>query len=400
MLFSALAPIPPDPILGMAQQFAADPSPHKVDLGIGIYKNESGEAPVLASVKAAEQWLLENQSSKAYLSSAGNPEFNRATAHLLLGPDHPAVSDQRVRTVQTPGGTAALRIAADFVRAHQPGSTVWMPDPTWANHPAIFGAAGLKLAHYPYYDSANAGLHFERMIATLSQAKPGDVAIVHGCCHNPTGADLSSAQWDALTETLARASVTPLVDLAYQGFGAGLEADAYAVRKLSRDLPEVLIASSYSKNFALYRDRVGALTLVCGRGVDADRVQAHLLRTIRTNYSMPPDHGAAVVAHILTSASLRSRWEGELLVMSERIRQMRQLLARHLQGRTARSCEFIATQRGMFTSLGLSAEQVARLRTGHSVHISSSGRINVAGLTRSNVAHVADALMAVEGTRP
>lgn len=400
MLFSALAPIPPDPILGTAQLFAADPSPHKVDLGIGIYKNENGEAAVLSSVKAAEQWLVQNQTSKAYLSSAGNPAFNRATAELLLGVSHPALSDDRVRTVQTPGGTGALRVAADFIRAHQPGSTVWLPEPTWANHPAIFGAAGLKLARYPYYDPARAQLLLQQMLSSLSRAKPGDVIVVHGCCHNPTGADLTDEQWDSLTATLARTSAMPLVDFAYQGFGAGLEADALPVRKLARELPEVLIASSYSKNFALYRDRVGALTLISERGVDADRVHAHLLRTIRTNYSMPPDHGAAVVAHILTDTLRRSRWESELLVMSERVRQMRNLLARQLRDRSARSYDFIARQRGMFTSLGLTAQQVDQLRTRHSVHISSSGRINVAGLTRSNVAHVADALVAIEAQNP
>lgn len=395
MLLSALAPIPPDSILGMAQLFAADPSPHKVDLGIGIYKDENGAAPVLASVKAAEQWLVDRQTSKAYLSSAGNPEFNRVTAQLLLGEAHPALTDDRVRTVQTPGGTAALRVAADFIRAHRPGSTVWLPDPTWANHPAIFGAAGLKLAQYPYYEAAGARLHFDRMVETLSRAEAGDVVVLHGCCHNPTGADLSEEQWNVLAETLRRSSVIPLVDLAYQGFGAGLAADAYAVRKLARDLPETLIASSYSKNFALYRDRAGAITLVSGHGVDADLVRAHLLRTIRTNYSMPPDHGAAVVAHILSSPASRSIWESELLVMAERIRQMRTLLAQHLRGRTPKSYDFIATQRGMFTSLGLKPEDVVRLRVEHSVHISSSGRINVAGLTRSNVARVADALVAV-----
>lgn len=399
MLFSALAPIPPDPILGMAQLFAADPSPHKVDLGIGIYKDESGAAPVLASVKAAEQWLLEHQATKAYLSSAGNPEFNRATAELLLGKSHSALTDDRVRTVQTPGGTAALRVAADFIRTHQPAATVWLPDPTWANHPGTFGAAGLKLAQYPYYDAAGARLLFEPMMAALARAKPGDVVLVHGCCHNPTGADLSTEQWDALTETLARTQAIPLVDLAYQGFGAGLDADAYAVRKLSRTLPELMIASSYSKNFALYRDRAGALTLVSERGIDADLVRAHLLRTIRTNYSMPPDHGAAIVAHILTDTTLRPRWEAELHTMRERIQEMRTLLAQLLRGRGARSYDFIASQRGMFTSLGLKAEDVVRLRTEHSVHISSSGRINIAGLTRANVARVADSVAVIDRAR-
>lgn len=395
MLFSALPSIPPDPILGMAQLFAADSSPHKVDLGIGIYKDESGAAPVLASVKSAEQWLVDHQMSKAYLSSAGNPLFNRATAELLLGASHPAITDDRTRTVQTPGGTAALRVAADFIRKHRPGATLWMPDPTWANHPALFGAAGLETATYPYYEPTGARVDFDRMLQAFSRAAAGDVVLVHGCCHNPTGADLSDEQWNALTETLQRSSLMPLVDLAYQGFGAGLEGDAYGARKLARELPEVLICSSFSKNFALYRDRAGAVTFVCDRSVDADLVQAHLLRTIRTNYSMPPDHGAAVVAHILTTPASRSLWQSELLAMRDRIREMRSLLAERLRGRTSTSYDFIEHQRGMFTSLGLKPQDVTQLRLEHSVHISSSGRINVAGLTRANVTHVADALVAI-----
>jgi aspartate aminotransferase len=396
MLFSTLAPIPPDPILGMAQLFAADTSAHKVDLGIGIYKDETGAAPVLSSVKQAEQWLVNHQLTKAYLSSAGNPVFNRATAELLLGRSHAALADERVRTVQTPGGTAALRVCADFIRTHQPDTTVWLPDPTWPNHPAIFAAAGLKLGTYPYYDEARSGVLFERMIETCSRLARGDVVVLHGCCHNPTGADLSESQWDELASRLARSGAIPLIDLAYQGFGAGLDADAYGVRKLARELPETLIASSYSKNFALYRDRAGAVTLVSERGVDADRVQAHLLRTIRTIYSMPPDHGAAVVAHILTTPACRALWESELLAMGARIREMRSLLAGRLRGRSRRDFDFIASQRGMFTALGLGPSEVRRLREEHSVHISSSGRINVAGLTRASIDWVADAIVAVQ----
>lgn len=397
MAFSDLEAVPPDPILGMAQLFADDPAPHKVDLGIGIYKDEHGTAPILRSVKAAERWLLETQATKAYLSSAGNPALNQATAQLLLGDSHPALSDDRVRSVQTPGGTSALRVAADFLRTHNPGCNVWLPDPTWTNHPAIFTAAGLALAHYPYYEAATARLLFEPMVDALSRATRGDVVLLHGCCHNPTGADLNRQQWDALTELLARSGLIPLVDLAYQGFGGGLDDDAYGLRTLARELPEVIVASSYSKNFALYRERVGAVTLISRRGGYADRARAHLMRVIRPNYSMPPDHGAAVVAHVLMDAALRAAWQIELVAMSGRIHDMRRLLAQRLRGRTPRNYDFIADQRGMFTSLGLKGDAVVRLRQEHSVHISSSGRINVAGLTRSNVAHVADALVAIQG---
>jgi aspartate aminotransferase len=397
--FSTLEPLPPDPILGMAQMFANDPAPNKVDLGIGVYKDETGQAKILDCVKAAERVLLETQTTKAYLSSAGNPAFNTVTAELLFGPEHPALAEGRVRTVQTPGGTSALRVAADFLRAHNPGATIWLPKPTWANHGAIFAAAGLTVAEYPYYDAAGARLRFEEMLDALAAARPGDVVLLHGCCHNPTGADPDHAQWAELARLLQRTGATPLVDLAYQGFGEGLDEDAHAVRLLAAQLPELIVASSYSKNFALYRDRAGALTVVSAPGVDADRVRAHLMRVIRTNYSMPPDHGAAVVATILGEPRLRTMWQAELAVMRQRIREIRQLLAKALNARSPNDYAFIGRQNGMFTTLSLTGADVVRLREVHHIHASASGRINVAGLTKADIDHLADALASLDTGR-
>lgn len=393
-MFADLAPPPPDPILGIAQIFNADPATDKVDLGIGIYKDESGEAPILASVKTAEAWLVENQKSKRYLSSAGNPDYNRLTRALLFG----AGSDifERARTIQTPGGTGALRVAADFLKKLRPeGARVFIPDPTWANHNLIFTTAGHEVVVYPYYDVARGTLRFDEMMAALADIGPGDIVLLHGCCHNPAGADPDPAQWAAIAELLERAGAIPLVDLAYLGFGEGLEADAASTRLLAARLPEVIVASSYSKNFALYRDRAGALSLIAKTPGEADRAHAHLLPVVRANYSMPPDHGAAVVAHILGDAALRAQWESEVAEMRARIHRMRARLSDQLAGSNARDYGFIARQRGMFAMLGLTQDVVERMRGEHRVYVGTGGRINIAGLTERNVEHVAAAIATI-----
>lgn len=392
-MFADLASLPADPILGLAQLFASDPSPDKVDLGIGIYKDAHGDARILDSVKAAEAWLVETQPTKGYLSSAGNPDFNRLTRALLFGADTPLFA--RSQTIQAPGGTGALRIAADFFRKLQPQGRMFIPDPTWANHRAIFAAAGHEVIAFPYYDIARGVLLFDEMMAMLGTTRPGDVVLLHGCCHNPVGADPDAAQWAAIGDLLARTGATPLIDLAYLGFGDGLEEDAAGVRLLAQRLPEVVIASSYSKNFALYRERVGALTFVAENADAAIRAYAHALPVIRTNYSMPPDHGAAVVARVLGDDALRAAWHAEVTEMRMRINHMRESLVARLAGRTARDFGFLATQRGMFAMLGISADVVERMRVEHHVHITSSGRVNVAGLTENNVGHVADAIAAI-----
>lgn len=394
MLFSGLETLPPDPILGVAQAFAADPSPKKVDLGIGIYRNEQGQSPVLSCVKSAERWLQENQSSKAYLSSAGNPEFNLATVELVLGTHHGAIVDQRARSFQTPGGTGALRVAADFLRLRNSSATIWLPDPTWATHQPIFRACGLATRKYPYYDAPSARLLFGEMIETLAEARPGDVIVLHGCCQNPSGADLDSEQWHQVAALLKETEAVPLVDLAYQGFAEGLDADAGPVRMLADRLPEILIASSNSKNFALYRERIGALTVVARDRRDADLARQHILQAIRPNYSMPPDHGAAIVARILKAADLRAEWESELEVMRTRIKTMRDLLSRELTGITGANHDFISRQKGLFMKLGVTPSDVSYLQQVHHIYMISNGRMNIAGLSADNVRRVAEGIAA------
>jgi aspartate aminotransferase len=396
VLFSDLEAAAPDVILGIAQAFRADPSPHKVDLGIGIYKDDHGRSPVLASVKAAENWLTAHQASKAYLSSAGSPEFNKAITELLFGQDVEEAFDGRIRSLQTPGGSGALRVVADFLRANAPASRIWLPNPTWATHQPIFMACGLKIERYPYYDPAGGKLLFEEMCAALRSAAPRDVVVLHGCCHNPTGEDLQPSHWPVIAELLRKTGAVPLVDLAYQGFGGGLDEDAAPIRLLAGSLPELFVTSSCSKNFSLYRDRVGALSTVArDRGASAN-LQEHLAKAVRANYSMPPDHGGSVVAHILGEADLRRQWCGELDAMRRRIAEMRTLFARELTRVTGRDHGAIARQRGMFSLLNLSPDAIARLRDMHHIYMISTGRINIAGLTRENFARVASGIADVQ----
>lgn len=394
-MFSNLSTPIADPLLGMMQQFRDDPSSDKVDLGIGIYKDGQGNAPVLATVKQAETFLVENQKSKSYVSSAGNDDYNRLTRELIFGANSGLIA--RSQAIQTPGGTGALRVAGDFANRLNPGCKVYLPDPTWPNHPSLLAAAGLEVVRYPYYDVATGTLKFEQMIEALRATRPGDLVLFHGCCHNPGGADPSLAQWAEIAELLASTGAMPLIDLAYLGFGDGLNEDAAGVRLLAERLPEMLIASSYSKNFAVYRERVGALTLVAKDEATAVRAHGHLLPVVRTNYSMPPDHGASVVAHILGNAALRNSWEAEVTEMRERINGMRSKLVAALAGRTTRDFRFLGEQRGMFAMLGITPADAERMRVDHHVHITSSGRVNVAGLTDNNVGHVANAIVAVCG---
>jgi len=396
VLFSELDAAAPDVILGIAQAFRADSSPHKVDLGIGIYKDDHGQSPVLPSVKAAEKWLTEQQASKAYLSSAGSPEFNRAITQLLFGQDAEDAFDGRIRSIQTPGGSGALRVIADFLKTHAPTSRIWLPNPTWATHQPIFAACGLTIQRYPYYDLANGKLLFEEMRTALQSAKSNDVVVLHGCCHNPTGEDLQPPHWHIIADLLRQAGAMALVDLAYQGFGGSLEEDAYAIRFLAGLLPELFVTSSCSKNFSLYRDRVGALTTVAQDKASSVILQEHIAKAVRANYSMPPDHGGAVVAHILQQTDLRDQWQIELDTMRTRIASVRTLFAQELKRVTGRDHGAIARQKGMFSLLNLSPDAIARLRDVHHIYMISTGRINVAGLTSENFARVAAAIADVQ----
>lgn len=376
-------------------QYRADASAHKVDLGVGVYRDLTGNTPVLDCVRRAERLVLEAQTTKSYVAAAGREEFNRAAEESVLGAAHAARRAGRVRTVQAPGGCGALRVGAELIRAASPASTVHVSDPTWGNHTPLLGSSGLGLERYPYYDAERHELRFGAMLERLEQAAPGDVVLVHACCHNPTGADLSMDQWQSLAELLLRRRLTPFLDLAYQGFGSSLEEDAAGIRLIADRVPEALIAVSYSKNLGLYRERVGALITIAENESRADAVQSHVLQIARGIYSMPPDHGAAIAALIFTDPSLRSAWEEELRAMRDRIRAMRSLLASHLRALTGDgSFDFIERQRGMFSLLGLPRAVVDALRGRHHIYMLSDSRVNLAGIMPENVAYVAQSIAA------
>jgi aspartate/tyrosine/aromatic aminotransferase len=392
-MFEQFTPAPPDAILGLTEAFKKDPNPKKVNLGVGIYKDAQGRTPILASVKRAEERILQEENTKNYLSIDGSPEYGAAVQELLFGADHEIIRSSRSITAQAPGGTGALRVAADFIATMFPGARVWLSDPTWPNHPSIFKAAGLTTAVYPYFDAAGNGVAFEAMIDALKQIPAGDVVLLHGCCHNPTGADLSLAQWQQVAAVVAERKLLPLVDFAYQGFGDGLDDDAAGLRALCNEVDELLIASSFSKNFGLYNERVGALTLVARNTDAAEKALGHIKIAIRANYSNPPAHGAAVVTTVLRDPALRAQWEAEVTEMRERINTMRHLFVETLNEKgVTRDFSFIANQRGMFSFSGLTPEHVKALREKHGVYIVGSGRISVAGMTEGNMDYLCAAI--------
>lgn len=394
-MFDTIQPAPPDPILGLSAAFANDTNPNKINLGVGEYRDAHGATPVLAAVQQAESRIVAAATTKRYLPIDGTPEYGEAVRSLLFGKDEPSLR-LRCATVQAPGGTGALRLAGDFAHAQFPSARVWLSEPTWANHPKIFGAAGVAAAAYPYYDSDSRNVDIDAMAAALEQASAGDVVLLHGCCHNPTGADLTLAQWQRIGDLLASRGLLALVDFAYQGFGDGLEQDAGGLRALLERVPEALIASSFSKNFGLYRERVGALTAVTSSPAASANVLSQLKVCVRTSFSNPPAHGSAIVTEILADASLRQQWEQEVADMRGRINGMRQLLVSKLAEHGARGeYKFIERQRGMFSFSGLAPEQVERLRADHGVYIVGSGRINVAGITQDNVDGLCRAIAAV-----
>ncbi|MGD0502758.1 MAG: amino acid aminotransferase [Steroidobacteraceae bacterium] len=394
-MFQQLDRLNPDAILGLMAQFRADPSPQKVDLGVGVFRDLSGNTPILQSVRRAEQIVLQAQSTKSYVAAAGRAEFNEAVEQLVLGPAHRVRSARRVRTAQTPGGCGALRVGAELIRAAAPKATVYVSDPTWGNHMPLLGSSGLRLERYPYYDARSHELRFDAMLERLNGAAPGDVVLVHACCHNPTGADLSVSQWQRLTELLLERQLTPFLDLAYQGFGSTLEEDAAGIRLVVDRVPEALIAVSYSKNLGLYRERLGAIISVSESEHRADAVQSHVLQIARSIYSMPPDHGAAIAACIFADAALRQSWIEELAAMRNRIADMRSLLASHLRAVTQRGTfDFLELQRGMFSLLGVSGEAVEALRSRHHIYMLGDSRMNLAGITPGNVGYVAEAIAA------
>ncbi len=394
-MFSQLQQPPADPILGLSVKFKADSNPSKIDLGPGIYKDEAGNTPVLACVKTAEQSRVDNEASKIYLGSTGSPLFNDKIASLVLG-DHKVIRDNRVRTVSTPGGTGALRIAGELINRSKPGATIWVSNPTWANHQGVFKAAGLNVKTYPYYDYENKCLDFAGMVEALKQIPEEDAVLFHACCHNPSGMDLNQDQWQQVAELARDIGFTPVIDIAYQGFGQGLDVDAYGLRLMADTVEQMIICSSCSKNFGLYRDRIGACSIIGKDASAADIIGAVMVTVVRVNYSMPPAHGAAIVETILSSDELTSQWHDELKQMRDRIGGMRQLLVDKLaENGVTQDFSFITRQNGMFSFLGIDPEQIQRLQDEYSIYIVGSSRINLAGVSPDNVDYLTRSIAAV-----
>ncbi|WP_217874691.1 amino acid aminotransferase [Pseudoalteromonas shioyasakiensis] len=391
-MFSELKPLPTDPILGLMAAFKQDTNPKKIDLGVGVYKDEQGNTPVLKAVKKAEAFRLENETSKSYIGLAGNLDYCQKMENLLLG-EHPALLANRVRTAQAPGGTGALRVAAEFIKRCNKDATVWVTTPTWANHISLFEAAGLTVKEYPYYDYENKDLLFDDMINTLKQVPKGDVVLFHACCHNPSGMDLNAEQWSTVADLAVEVGFTPLVDIAYQGFGSSLEEDAAGLRKLAAAVEELIICSSCSKNFGLYRERIGACSIIAKDAATADISNSVLLSVVRSIYSMPPAHGADIVSTILGSTELTQMWHDELDEMRNRINGLRTLIKESLAAKgIEQDFSFIDRQNGMFSFLGINKEQIERLQKEYSIYIVGSSRVNVAGISDTNIDYFANAV--------
>ncbi|MCE9687745.1 aspartate/tyrosine/aromatic aminotransferase [Shewanella sp. AS16] len=395
-MFNTLTAMPADPILGLLTKYREDSHPNKVDLGVGVYKDPQGHTPILSCVKKAEQYRLDTEDTKVYIGPTGSAAFNELMTQLAFGTDHPALLANRIRTVSTPGGTGALRVAADFIKRCNPNAVLWVSDPTWANHTGLFEAAGIKVKTYPYYDYDSKSLKFDEMLATLAQIGADDVVLLHACCHNPSGMDLSTEQWDKVVEVTRQQGFTPLIDMAYQGFGDGVDEDAYGVRKMAAAVDNMILCSSCSKNFGLYRERIGACSIIARDSAMANVALSVLLYVVRCIYSMPPAHGAAIVETILGSAELKQEWLDELKVMRDRINGNRAMLVDRLKAKGVdRDFSFIARQKGMFSFLGVNPEQVARLQSEFSVYMVGSSRISIAGISEANVDYLAESIAKV-----
>ena len=395
-MFERLDRLPQDPILGLMALFRADADPRKVDLGVGVFRNEAGETPILQAVKRAERSVYEKEATKSYVAPAGNASFNAAMEKLVFGDAHPILASRRVRSVQAPGGCGALRLGAELIRTSAPETVVHVSTPTWANHVPLVGGSGLKLERYPYYDAATGGVSFDAMLGTLEKLPERATVLLHASCHNPTGADLSEAQWRELVSVLERRRLLPFLDMAYQGLGRGVAEDAFAIRLVASKLPEALVAVSCSKNFGLYRERVGTLHVIGETPEVAEAALSQLVRIARTMYSMPPDHGAAIVNEILGDAALARAWMDEVDGLRTRVTGLRTALVEQLK----RACPqrdfgFIARQQGMFSFLGVDAQQVRALREQHHVYMTEDSRMNIAGLRNENIGYFAKAVAAV-----
>ena len=395
-MFEHLEPYAGDPILGLNDAFQKDPRADKVNLSIGIYFDDAGRIPVLDCVRQAEAQMLATSGPKPYLPIEGSAAARAAVQGLLFGAAHEALRSGRVATIQTVGSSGGLRVGADFIKHWLPGSALWVSDPTWDNHRAMFEGAGIAVHSYPYYDAATGGLQFDAMLATLRTLPPRSVVLLHACCHNPTGVDLSPAQWDALIPVLRDRELLPYLDMAYQGYGDGIDEDAFAVRAMAASGLSFFIANSFSKSMSVYGERCGALSVVCNSAAEADLVLGQLKATVRRNYSSPGMHAAGIVAGVLGTPALRAAWEADVAAMRGRIQAMRQRLHAALKTlQPARDASYLLSQRGMFSYTGLTAAQVERLRHEFGVYLVRSGRMCVAGLNSSNVDRTAAAMAAV-----
>lgn len=399
-MFDTLQQAPPDPILGLTTAFNEDANPDKINLGVGVYKDANGATPIFKAVKIAEERILAEEETKSYLTIAGDVAYGQAVQDLLFGADHEIVSSERACTVQTPGGTAALRVAGDFIHKLNPNATLWLSDPTWANHPKVFEAAGVPTKTYPYYDGERNELDFAALIEALGDVPEGDVVLLHGCCHNPTGMDPTPDQWAQIADVVQRQKFIPLIDFAYQGLGDGLEEDARGLHTLAATGCEMFVASSYSKNFGLYRERIGALTLVTRDPGAAEIAMSNVMITIRTNYSNPPAHGSSIVTTVLNDPELRQQWDDEVREMRERINGVRNLFVDTLERKgVKRNFSFIARQRGMFSFSGLTPDQVDALKEKHAIYVvRTGGRINVAGIQTGNIDYLCESIADVLGS--
>lgn len=395
-MFEVLPQLPADPILGLSAAFRQDDNPNKIDLGVGVYKDEQGKTPILSSVAKAQQKLLETEDSKTYITPQGVQGYIDGMLELLLGTGHPAMIADRVAAVQAPGGCGALRILAELLKRCNSDTKVWVSDPTWANHIPLIGNAGLEIAKYPYFDTESASIKFDAMVECLEQVEKGDVVLLHGCCHNPTGADLSNEQWDKVLEIAQARGFIPFVDVAYLGFGEGLEEDAYGLRLLTSHLPEVIVAASCSKNFGLYRERVGLAMIISESSKTRTISQSQIQSIARGIYSMPPSYGGALVDIILNTPELKTEWQGEVAEMRDRMQNLRELLVTKLQEMGAtKDFSFVTQQKGMFSFLCITPEQVQRMIDEYSIYFVSSSRVNIAGISKNNVDTLAKALVSV-----
>ena len=396
-MFESLRAVPADPILNLSVLYRQDTNPDKVDLGVGVYKDETGHTAIMEAVSRAEERLLTEEDTKTYVGMAGSKRFCDLLAQLTLGADHNVLADNRVAVAQTPGGSGALRVLGEFINVAKPGATVWVGNPTWANHIPVMTSAGLTVKQYPYYNPETRGVDFDAMMVALeADTHAGDVVLLHGCCHNPSGADLNLEQWQAMADLIKAKGLLPYVDIAYQGLGEGIDEDAAGLRLMANTVPEMVIASSCSKNFGLYRERTGTAIIIAATAEQANLAQSQMNSVIRSNYSMPPSHGAMVVETILSDPKLKQMWRDELKTMRKRIKDLRSQLVDAIKAEgVEQDFSFIERQNGMFSFLGVNAKQVDKLVNEHSVYLVGSSRINLAGLNQHNIAYVAKSIAAV-----